>query len=435
MKTARHHSRVVNVLVALALVLGLSLTAAVPASANVSAATVSVVPTSVNSAARYTVNFNVGGGGALVANVDSINVTFPTGTTVPVVIPTNTVIVNGVVIDNVVNPAPVVVGRSIIVTAPVSVSSSGAVSIVFTQNAGILNPGRATTTAKVSVSTSAEPSLVNSANYTINPTLTLSPTSGPRGTVVTVTGAGYGASLGVDIRNASAANAILASTVSDANGNINTSLTIPNNSPSGNNALQAIDGAGFMSPTATFTVTPTFSVSPISGYQGSTVQLIGSAWPANSTVSAATVGGVSVVGTVSGPARVLEWGAFVGLTVTTASSTHLIDSETNFLWGEVAVGDLVVNVSDGSAGPVTAVTNATDLAVTLAGNVDGVTPNTFALGDVYKVLSPQTSATGTIVSLAGGQWANVTLQIPQNAAPGVKTASVTTGWATATTSF
>ncbi len=431
----RWHS-IISVLVALTVVLGLVLTMAVPASADVAGVAVTVTPTSVNSAARYTVAFTTGAAGALVANVDNITVTFPSGTTVPTSIPANTVVVNGVVVDNVTTPAPVVSGRAVSITTPVAVGVSTPVTIVFSQGVGITNPSRATLTAKVSVSTSVETAAVNSANYTIFATLSLSPSSGARGATVTVTGAGYGTSLGVDIRNTTAAGLLLGSTTSDANGAINTTVTIPASTAAGANLLTATDGAGVVSPTATFTVSPSLTLTPSSGMPGATVTLTGSPWPANSVVTAATVGGVSVLGSLGSTARTLAAGATPGTTVMTASGTDLLDTETDFVTGVVAVGDLVVNVTDNSAGLVTAVTSATDLAVVLAGNTDTITPNTFTVGDVYKVLvAPQTTAAGAINSVAGGALSNVTIQIPLNATPGVKTVRVTIGGTSANASF
>lgn len=387
MKGKRHS--IISVLLALAVVLGLVLTVAVPASANVSVAAVTVIPNTVNSAARYTVafttDFDADGTGALVANVDTITVTFPTGTTVPASIPANTVVVNGIAIDNVTTPAPVVTGRAVQITTPVAVAAGGAVTVVFSQAVGILNPSKATATATVSVATSAEATAVNSGAYVINATLTLSPTRGARGTSVTVTGAGYGTSLSVDIRNTSVAgNPVLGSTTSDANGVISTTITIPSTTPAGVNALDAIDGAGLASPTTNFTVTPSLTLTPTSGLAGSTVQISGSAYAANSVLAATVAGGAVVVNPAGPPpVQTTGTGAIPSIAGGAAVNTTIVIPQAS------TPGPKTVTVTDGAGNSASATFEVTARPLTL-------TPSSGPVGTRVTISAGNLTANGEV---------------------------------------
>lgn len=268
-----------------------------------------VSPITVNSLAVYTIVTEIGAlaGHQLLEDAGQIVVTFASGTTVPASINANAIYVNAIPTSangtNAVPPAPpVVVGRVVTITTPVAVASGAALTVIFTAAAGVLNPAWAAATYSLTVATisNVTPEATYSSGYfAITPTITLSPTSGGRSTVVTVTGAGYRASTGVDITYGSVT---LASGTSDASGNISIAATVSSTAVRGAGSVVATDGSGTASAVATFTVTSSLTLTPTSGLAGSTVVLSGSNWPASTAVmvgfagAAATQAGLTTVG-------------------------------------------------------------------------------------------------------------------------------------------
>jgi uncharacterized repeat protein (TIGR01451 family) len=157
-------------------------------------------------------------------------------------------------------------------------------------------------------------------------TLTLNPTTGPAGTVVTVTGSGYGASLPVRIYFGNLSGSVLvATTTASAAGEINASFTVPAVPPN-TYTVAAISTAAQM--TANFTVTnapaPTITVNPTSGAPGTVVTLTGSGFGANEL------------------AAVYFNGVLQGTFTTTASGT--LPTGTTFTVPNIAAGTYNVTV-------------------------------------------------------------------------------------------
>jgi len=86
--------------------------------------------------------------------------------------------------------------------------------------------------------------------------ITVSPTSGSPGTVVTVTGAGWTSGDTVNISISPAELTTLASATVAGDGTFTVSFTIPANEPQGNQFVDAINTAGDQTAQAPFTVTP-----------------------------------------------------------------------------------------------------------------------------------------------------------------------------------
>jgi len=129
----------------------------------VSAATVTPSPSTQNATGQHTISFAVGAGGALTGGLNTITITFPTGTTVPSFIPAATVTVNGTLVGL----APTISTRAVTITTPVNVAANGAVSVVFSTDAGIENPNIVSTGYTLTVATSKEPTAVSSLAYAI----------------------------------------------------------------------------------------------------------------------------------------------------------------------------------------------------------------------------------------------------------------------------
>ncbi|MGA3291515.1 MAG: IPT/TIG domain-containing protein, partial [Candidatus Bathyarchaeia archaeon] len=150
--------------------------------------------------------------------------------------------------------------------------------------------------------------------------LTLSPTSGPIGQVVTVSGTGFAPN--------SRLNALFDSSIvpfsftTDASGNIpsGATFTVPQGFTAGIHTVTILDSK-FNYANATFTVVPSITItSPVSatGVAGSSVTVSGSGFGANSALTA-TFGGVGV--TLSGTTSTNFTGSFAAATFTVPSQT------------------------------------------------------------------------------------------------------------------
>jgi len=155
--------KILSTLFALVLACSLSLVMAVPASADVTSATVAVVPTTAGEVdAEYTITFNVGAAGALVtAESDTIEIVFPAGTVVDEGGGAITGTVNTVAI---VTATGVAATRTVTITTPVDVANDGEVVVVLAT--GITNP-EAAGGCTLTVATNEEPAAIVSQTYTI----------------------------------------------------------------------------------------------------------------------------------------------------------------------------------------------------------------------------------------------------------------------------
>jgi len=128
---------------------------------NVTAAAVAPNPSVATESAQYTISFNTGTSGALTANVGTITIGFPNGTTVP------QGSISGVTINGTAAIATAS-GDTVVITTPVNIGNSGAVNADFAIGAGLQNP-TTDSTYTVVVRTSSEQSLITSDSYTISP--------------------------------------------------------------------------------------------------------------------------------------------------------------------------------------------------------------------------------------------------------------------------
>jgi len=113
------------------------------------------------------------------------------------------------------------------------------------------------------------------------PSITISPTSGPIGTTITVNGFGFPASSGTTVYNAtvlfSPASTVRAWSLTDANGQFTTSFVVPTGSAGGAHIVSAgANQTGFELVNATFTVTAAFTISPTEFYANSTSSVVAS---------------------------------------------------------------------------------------------------------------------------------------------------------------
>lgn len=156
--------------------------------------------------------------------------------------------------------------------AAITIDSAGVISpttlyVLTTATLGI-NPVRATDNgADLNGATTTDNLTAEGAFTVTKPTISLSPTSGPKGSSVTVTGAGWlpGTTTGSTVQ-ITFNGAIVVTTIPDASGNIMAAINVPATAVigAGANAIGAADGnvnsatsAAFTVPGAALTVTPT----------------------------------------------------------------------------------------------------------------------------------------------------------------------------------
>src|SRR5256712_7097515 len=120
--------------------------------------------------------------------------------------------------------------------------------------------------------------------------ISLNPTSGPAGTTVTVSGSGFAANSGITISYDGAAMTTNPGTITtDSTGAFSGSITVPLSSAAGAHTVKATDASNHPA-SASFTVTTgtpaaAISLNPTSGPTGTTVNISGSNFAANSGIT------------------------------------------------------------------------------------------------------------------------------------------------------
>ncbi len=179
---------------------------------------------------------------------------------------------------------------------PVLTNSNGSFSASFIVPTA--NPGARTVRATDNIGNLA------SATFTLTPSLTLSVATGRGGTTTSITGTGFAALSMVSIKFDG--NTILAAPT-DSTGWFRQAIMVPF-VPAGAHIIQVVDAAS-QTATATFTVTPTFTLSRTSGTVGAFVAVTGVGFAAFSNISM-TFAGVPLNTTPS----VVTTNAFGGFT-------------------------------------------------------------------------------------------------------------------------
>ena len=123
-------------------------------------------------------------------------------------------------------------------------------------------------------------SLVAYASFSVQPSLSLSPPSGPVGTSVLASGAGFDAGAAVQVVDS--AGTFLCGATSTGLGSFSCPLTVPT-VPGGGLVLMAEEGP--FAPTANFTVNASAALAPLRGTSGSTVSLTGDGFAASAAFS------------------------------------------------------------------------------------------------------------------------------------------------------
>ena len=288
--------RITSVLMVLVLVASLCAVMVAPASAAISVVGFVANPATAGALATYDVTFTTGA--ALTAGTDTITVTLASGTTVPTTMNRSDVMVS--VAGGAFNApastesAPLVVGNAVTVVIPAACADAVATNVIvvkFSQLAGIKNPtlGKAANAYTGYVATSQETAVASATYSAITRTVSYTPTTGPSGTSVTVTGAGFAPNSSIDITGGCAGSG-----TTSATGTFTvTALAVAAA------AVTATDGAGNATNGnggALFGLTASLTLSPTSGRVGSTVTVSGSGFTANTAnaLGHLTFGGTAV---------------------------------------------------------------------------------------------------------------------------------------------
>ena len=160
--------KIIGILLALSLVLSLAVMAA-PVAAKVSAVAVTVTDTNCAcSVGTYTISFNITA--SLTQGVHCVCITFPAGTTVPTTYKDGDITIEG---DSVFGSEVTVDGNTVCFLPPATytVAANEEINVVFTKDAGIINPCTPGKTYQLEVYTCREPDStpVKSNKYTILP--------------------------------------------------------------------------------------------------------------------------------------------------------------------------------------------------------------------------------------------------------------------------
>src|SRR5256712_7531928 len=325
------------------------------------------------------------------------------------------------------NPTSGPAGTTVTVSGSGFAANSG-ITISYDGAAMTTNPGTITTDSTgafsgsitVPLSSAAGPHMVKatdasnhpaSASFTVTTgtpaaAISLNPTSGPTGTTVNISGSNFAANSGITISYDNAGIATTPTTITTTStGSFTGSITIPSSSIAGSHTVKATD-ASANSASAQFTVTttpvPAISLNPTSGPTGTTVNISGSNFAANSgiTISYDNAGIATTPTTIT----TTSTGSFTGsITIpsSSAAGTHTVkatDASANSASASftVTTGTITPTISlNPSSGPV-------GTTVTVSGS--GFASNSgisITYGGTAITTNPTTITTDSTGSFAG----------------------------------
>lgn len=237
---------------------------------------------------------------------------------------------------------------------------------------------------------------------TVGPAIAVTPTTGSKGTLITVSGTGFAASSAITAKVNGAA-VVLSTTTTNAAGAIQANFTIPVTA-SATNTLTITDAAG-NSASATFTVaTPVIQVSPSTAAAGSTVQVIGSAFTPYSLIVVQVNG--QVVTTVPASLAANAGGDFITyITVPAGLSGNVTVTATDNS-NNVGTATLTVGGSSGTGVPNQTTMTSTAQTTTPSGTAT----TTFTAGSTVKASFMLQSTSGSrdvVVAVTWQQGAKV----------------------------
>src|SRR5256712_500980 len=322
------------------------------------------------------------------------------------------------------NPTSGPTGTAVNISGSNFAANSG-ITISYDNNAIATNPVIITTdstgsfTGSITVpssiaglhTVSAQDASANSASaqFTVTtPAITLNPTSGPTGTTVNISGNNFVANSGIAISYDNNAVTTTPTTVTSiSTGSFTGSIIVPS-SGAGPHTVNATD-ASSNSASASFTVkTPAITVSPSSGPTGTTINISGSNFVANSGITISYDN--SAITTTPTAITTTSTGSFTGsITVPSSSGAGLhtvnaADASSNsasasFSVTTTPVATISLNPSSGLAGTTVAVTGknfAPNSGITISYDGTGITASTSGSGTIQS--DNKWSTSGTVSS-------------------------------------
>ncbi len=254
-----------------------------------------------------------------------------------------------------------------------------------------------------------------SATFTVLvPTIVLSPTQGPKGITVTVTGSSFSPSTPISIFTFNGATPAQSCTsqMTSGTGTFSCTFTVPPDSAGAYTVVATGSDGGSDTASATFTITtPTITLTPSQGPVGSSVTVSGTGYSVNTAIGTITIAG----------------GAIATQTCTSQTTSATGTFSCTFSVPSVSAGAHTVTVSgsDGGSDSATATFTATTPTLTLTPNTGpvgttvtlsgtGYSPNTLYAFCFQSSGSACPSGTGTTFtsSGAGAIPGGVTIAVP-----------------------
>ncbi|MGH9909018.1 MAG: beta strand repeat-containing protein, partial [Nitrososphaerales archaeon] len=247
--------------------------------------------------------------------------------------------------------------------------------------------------------------------------ITLSPTSGLVGTVVTIFGVNFAANTAITIKFDNNPITTSPSTIiSTSTGSFTATITIPNNAAVGSHITSAADNS--KTESATFTVVATSIIlSPTSGVAGSTVTVTGTGFVSGATITikidstTLTTTPASIVASSSG-----GFSAQITIPTTANSGTRTISASDTT--GKTATATFNVLVS----GTITLSTNAGNRGASVTVTGSNFNPNSAVT--VKFDNNPTTTNPASVTTATSGSF-TATVTIPLTASTGTHTITAT----------
>jgi hypothetical protein len=269
--------------------------------------------------------------------------------------------------------------------------SGGTTTAAGSFSAGYMVPNQAPG-AKPVVATDASGD-TDTASFTIpTPSITLAPTTGHVGDSVSVSGSNFpaGSSVGATLGGSSVS--VGGTTTTSSTGSFSgATFTVPAATAGGKSVQFTASG---QSASATFTVTPAITLTPASGFAGSSDSIAGTGFAANSTITA-TFGGAAV--TLSGTTTTSASGSFSAATYAVpnqplgSKSVIVTDGSTNSTTATFVLhqASFVIDA------PPTTVTAGSSFNLALRAILDGATDATYTGNHALTIAGASNSPNGS----------------------------------------
>jgi hypothetical protein len=256
------------------------------------------------------------------------------------------------------------------------------------------------------------------------PALSLAPAQGAPGASLSLSGTGFGPNETVTIKwncasSTCSSTTVLGTVTTDANGDFfNLSVQVPANVPSGSYPIGALGGTSGNFASLAFTIQPGLSLSASSAPQGATIQVSGSGYGPNETVTikwncaASSCTSTVVLGTVTTDAN----GSFSKLS---------IQIPTTALYGSYPIGGLggtsagFASVTFSIQPKLTLTTPPRpngprgDLPAKISGSGFGANETVTILWNCGSSACTSTTVLGTVTTDANGDFSNLSISIPR----------------------